>query len=386
MPPSRWLVTRLSASLPKPRPVTLVLNDLRRSCGVARSTPSFAQMSRMRASSWPIGWPRGPANTKPAFGSSSPASSARIARTGSASHTRCAMPYVVPGPSSSATSSPGISHQPSTMCSHRMWATSPGLWPESKITLSAEEATSPASSNATQNRGCSESASTRSRSRVALRSTPRHAREDFLLRRPCEDRGSCGQHLVGKDGGLDARHHGAHVGAGEAPRLELAPARQQVAADQGVGLYPRLVVLLGVQVEVLCVQVGEGPGAALGPFLRRRVLALGNREHGLGRQYASVGKVNSVGIAVVQPAWTAVVAVDGLPRLRTGGLHPDGETVLQGVPHEIGFGLGLELANEKLGQATLVGRALGAGRRHVNGRAPAKARLKVNAKLYLTAC
>src|SRR5262249_30588072 len=50
MPPSLWLVTRLSASLPKPTPVTLVENVRPKSGGVARPPPSLSQRPRMRGS------------------------------------------------------------------------------------------------------------------------------------------------------------------------------------------------------------------------------------------------------------------------------------------------------------------------------------------------
>ena len=82
--------------------------------------------------------------------------------------------------------------------------------------------------------GSSDSDKTRSRLRVALRSTPRQglagriscltAQEKIAL--------SGGQHLVGQHRGLDAGHQGLDVGAGDARGLQLAPARQHVAADQ----------------------------------------------------------------------------------------------------------------------------------------------------------
>ena len=131
-------------------------------------------------------------------------------------------------------------------------ATSPGRWPVSRISLQRATRTRPASSNAVQNLGTSQSARTRSRLLVALRSTPRHglAVTSSSFDRPAEDRRRRGQHLVGQHGRLDPGHHRADVGAGDARRLQLAPSRQQVAPHQGVGLPPGLVLLLGVLLDV----------------------------------------------------------------------------------------------------------------------------------------
>jgi hypothetical protein len=88
-------------------------------------------------------------------------------RTGFGSQTRWVWPFLVPGQPNLSSGKPGIVHQPSTMCSRRMWLTSPGLWPVSRITFRAEERTRPAESNALQNLGTSESDKTRSRLRVS---------------------------------------------------------------------------------------------------------------------------------------------------------------------------------------------------------------------------
>jgi hypothetical protein len=71
-------------------------------------------------------------------------------------------------------------------------------------------------------------------------------------------------------------HRGAHFGASGRRCLELAPARQEVLADPLLGLLPRLVVLPGVQLDVLAGEVGKGARGAFrlaleqGPCLRPR--------------------------------------------------------------------------------------------------------------------
>ena len=148
-------------------------------------------------------------------------------------------PFLVPGQPSAGTGSPGISHQPSTMCSRRMWATSPGRWPVSRIIFSAVPATRPASSNAAQNCGTSVSDKTRSRLLVGLRSTSLQGlaaeSSSFIAQEKIADAAA---KLIGHDRRLDPGHHRLDVGARDRRRLQLAPARQQVAAHQGVGLLP----------------------------------------------------------------------------------------------------------------------------------------------------
>ena len=95
--------------------------------------------------------------------------------------------------------------------------------------------------------------------------------------------------------------------------------------------------MLGVRLDVARGQLGEGAGAALGPLLGRRVLAPGDRQHGLRRQRAGVGQPNGIGVAQVQPARPAVAGIDELPGASAGRLHPDREPALQGVPDQIGL-------------------------------------------------
>src|SRR6516164_7357761 len=108
MPPSLWLVTRFSASRPNPRPVTVVEKVRRKSCGVARSTPSLLQTARMMASRPRTGPTRAPLNTNPVEAPSS-ASFANSACACSDNHTRCPCAFLVPGQPSDGTGSPGIS-------------------------------------------------------------------------------------------------------------------------------------------------------------------------------------------------------------------------------------------------------------------------------------
>ena len=72
--------------------------------------------------------------------------------------------------------------------------------------------------------------------------------------------------------------------------------------DQRSACLQRLVVLLGVQLDILARQIGEGAGQALRLPLGRRVFALHDVEHHPRRQPPGVGQANRAGIAEVQPA------------------------------------------------------------------------------------
>ena len=76
--------------------------------------------------------------------------------------------------------------------------------------------------------------------------------------------------------------------------LQLAPARQQMTRNQLLGLFPGLVVLLGVQLDVLARQIGEGAGQPFGLALSRRVFSLDDVEHDLRRQPARVGQADTI--------------------------------------------------------------------------------------------
>ena len=113
------------ASRPKPSAVMVLPWVRRRSCGVARSTPSLAQIAAHRGVE---------ASDRAATrtGKHEAAGHAIVGQVGDdacaalGNHTRWLAPFLVPGQPSAGTGSPGISHQPSTMCSRRMWLTSPG--------------------------------------------------------------------------------------------------------------------------------------------------------------------------------------------------------------------------------------------------------------------
>src|SRR5262249_34242235 len=156
----------------------------------------------------------------------------------------------------------------------------------------------------------------------------------------------------------------------DARSLQLAPARQQVAPDEVIGLLPAFIFLAGILLDVAPGQIGKRASAALGALLGRRVFAARNREHGLGRERAGVGEPDGVGVAEMQPARTAVVAVDALPGLGTSRLHPDGEPALVGVPDQVGLAPELGLLDSQFSEPTLLGcpgRASAlAGSGHVN--------------------
>src|SRR5262249_40439132 len=101
-------------------------------------------------------------------------------------------------------------------------------------------------SNALQNSGTSLSDSTRSRSRVSLRSTPRHG---LLASNSCFTAHEKMAEAAAKTWlarmGASMRPIMVRASARVTGRLQLAPARHYVAADQRVGLLPGLVVLLG---------------------------------------------------------------------------------------------------------------------------------------------
>ena len=123
-----------------------------------------------------------------------------------------------------------------------MAATSPGLWPVSRISLG------PASSSRPQQLDLGVGQHPLAgRGRIAVDACDRIDGDDLLPDRPGEDRAGRSERLVGDYRGFDPRHHGADIGPCDGSRLYLAPARQEMTRDQGLGLPPGLVVLLGVQ-------------------------------------------------------------------------------------------------------------------------------------------
>ena len=177
-----------------------------------------------------------------------------------------------------------------------MAATSPGLWPVSRISFKA-------GSSLGHRTLISASDKIRSRSEVGFRSTPWHGLTATISCFTAQEkiaRGR-GQGLVGDDRGLDRGHHQPDVGAGDRVGLQLSPPGEEVSLHQALGLLPTLVVLLGVKLDVLAGEVGEGPGVLLGPPLGHWVLALGDVEHHPGGEPPGVGEADVAGIAEVEP-------------------------------------------------------------------------------------
>jgi hypothetical protein len=124
---------------------------------------------------------------------------------------------------------------------------------------------------------------------------------------------------------------------------------QDMTADQRVGLPPTLVRLLGVLVDVLGGQFGEGAGAALGLLLRRRIAAPCHLQHRLSRERAGIGETDGVGVAESIPAWPTVAAVDAVPRSGAGRLHPQHQAGLLRIPDQVRGGVGTLALDDQLG-------------------------------------
>ena len=218
--------------------------------------------------------------------------------------------------------------------------------------------------------------------RVAVDAPAGVGGDKLLLYRPGEDRRRRRQRLVSHDGCLYAGHHCLDVGAADRGRLQFAPTRQQVRADQGVGLLPALVALLGVQLDVTASQIREGTGTALCPFLGRRVVASGNLQHRRRRELAGFCQSERAGVAQVQPARPALARVDRLPALRPDRRDLERQPMLLAVPDQIVFGSGGKLAYSEFGQSLFAGGAL----RSRHGDSPANPQLIFRAILSLTTC
>jgi hypothetical protein len=156
-------------------------------------------------------------------------------------------------------------------------------------------------------------------------------------------------------------HHGLDVGAADGGRLQLAPARQHVAAHQMGALLPGLVFLPGVLVDVALGQLGKRAPDSLGLLLGRRVLPFGDGQHSLCGQGTGVAQANGRAITKMQPAWPAMAGIDHLPAPAARGLHLQRQTGLLAVPNEKRAGLWLHLPDKQLGELPLAWRPFGRG-------------------------
>jgi hypothetical protein len=91
-------------------------------------------------------------------------------------------------------------------------------------------------------------------------------------------------------------------------------------------------VLLGVLLDVLGGQLGEGASTALGLFVSRRVLTAGNGQHCFGREHARIRKRDGVGGADRHPARPAVSGINCVPTLVAALTYAQHEAVLLCVP------------------------------------------------------
>ena len=124
----RWLAIRSIASRPKPSPVILVKQVRLRSCGVARSIPSSATSCRINSALDLAGL----------TGEMALDQTQRRLRQ----RDPWSLPFLVPA--SHPRGLPGNCHHP-RRCEPRMAATSPGLWPVRRISLSAGSSSATAS-------------------------------------------------------------------------------------------------------------------------------------------------------------------------------------------------------------------------------------------------
>ena len=213
------------ASRPKPSAAMVVPWVRRKSCGVARSAPSSAQIVRIAASNLPIGVPRAPAKTKPRR--------PVVAEFREQLLRRRRQPY--------AMARAILGARPAD-CGHRLAR----HLPPAVYDVFAAHVRDLAGALAGEQdhfQGCADDQSgviearpelwyldserMRSRLLVGLRATSLQglvARMSSLTAHEKIAR-HCGEDLVGDDGCLDARHQRLDVGAGDARRLQLGPAR-----------------------------------------------------------------------------------------------------------------------------------------------------------------
>ena len=348
MPPSRWLVIRFIASRPKPSPVTSCLKVRRKSCGVARSTPSFLQICAHGAVEAVTAPPRSPRTR----------SRGAVAHLGHNRLHRRRQPHAMRLRRSWCPASQrrhrlaGHLPPPSMMCSRRMWATSPGRWPVSRIIFRAS-GERPASSNAAQNCGISLSDRTRSRLLVALRSTRLQGLPAtvLFLHRPGEDRRrrrpESGWRAIGRlDGAIIAFMSARAI----VEACSLPQRGSDVAANQRVGLPPGLVALLGVSStycsansakvpaprSAFCSAAGSLPLATCSMASAARC----GRRPDQWRRRCRDG-ANAAGHGGCRSNFQA---------LRAGRLHAKREPALMGVPDHEGAVLGPDLADVEFGE------------------------------------
>jgi hypothetical protein len=149
--------------------------------------------------------------------------------------------------------------------------------------------------------------------------------------------------------------HALYVVARDIGRSQFGPARQEVLADEIIGLLPTAVLLPGV-LEVAASQVGEGPGITLGSLLGLRVLAPGDIMHDVLGQRARLGEADRIAVGKVVPPYAIMQAVDAFPRFVTVGTDLQGEALLLQVPHQERLRLRPQLLQVQLSERTLVGR------------------------------
>ena len=118
---------------------------------------------------------------------------------------------------------------------------------------------------------------------------------------------------------------------------------------------PRLVVLLGVLLDVIRGKFLEGPSSAFRSSLGKRIAAGGDFEHHLRCQLTSIGQADGSGIAEMEPVCSAVTGVDHLEGLLPGGLNPQRQPVLVGIPDGEGHGLRLDLADVDVAELVVAG-------------------------------
>lgn len=126
------------------------------------------------------------------------------------------------------------------------------LLPVSRMSLRAIPVR-PASSNAAQNNETSVSDKTRSQDRISFGSTPTHGFRVIpatFLARAGENRRGCSEGLVGDDRCLNAFLCTFNFIARHVRRPQLAQSRNEMFTHERVGLLPRPVLLLRIDVNV----------------------------------------------------------------------------------------------------------------------------------------
>ena len=211
-----------------------------------------------------------------------------------------------------------------------MAATSPGRWPVSRINLQRRIELRPQQLDL----GIGQHALA-IRGRISVDQLARIDGQDLLPDRPGKDRARRSERLIGDHRRLDPDHHRPDVGASDRRGLELAPARQQMPRDQALGLPPRLVVLLGVQLDVLLARSANVPvrrsarrsAAGSLPSMTSSMILRGEPPR--------IGQADRPGIAEVKPTRAAVEAVDHFPRLLAGWPDREREAGLARVPDQL---------------------------------------------------